>query len=117
MSRRHHQPLNSNSKLPRQLQFVAHALTTGVRQTAQILGAWVAGPGRHLATSLGAQVARRVRVNLSARRLLSFPHMLVLIWIVVLMWGERWIFDSKVADCDWDNWEKWVCQTDWKGGD
>ncbi|KAK7431231.1 hypothetical protein QQZ08_002271 [Neonectria magnoliae] len=107
MSRRQYQPLNSDSKLPRQLQFIAHGLTTGARQTTQTLGAWVTGPGRHLATSLGAWSARRVRANLSARRILSVPHFLVLIWIVVLMWGERWIFDSKVADCDWENWEKW----------
>lgn len=46
-------------------------------------------------------------MNLTRRRLLSFPHMLVLVWMVVLLYGEVWVFDSKVADCEWSSWEKW----------
>ncbi|KAH7156496.1 hypothetical protein EDB81DRAFT_392903 [Dactylonectria macrodidyma] len=107
MSRVLYQQLNSNSQAPSQLQSIANALKVGLRKTAQTLGAWAAGPGRYLAVTVGGRVAWRVRANLSSRRLLSFPHMLVLVWMVVLMYGERWIFDSKVADCDWANWEKW----------
>ncbi|KAH8734610.1 hypothetical protein BGZ61DRAFT_343682 [Ilyonectria robusta] len=107
MSRILYQQLNSNSKVPSQLQPIANALKAGCRRTAHMLSAWVTGPGRHLATAVGGRVVRRVRANLSARRVLSFPHMLVLIWMVVLLYGERWIFDSKVADCDWASWEKW----------
>lgn len=46
--------------------------------------------------------------NLAPRRLLSFPHALVLVWMVILLWGERWVFESKVDDCAWKKWEKWV---------
>ncbi|KAI5467543.1 hypothetical protein BGZ63DRAFT_410479 [Mariannaea sp. PMI_226] len=69
--------------------------------------AWTTGPGWHIATTLGARVWHRLRINLTPRRLLSFPHMLVIIWFLVLLYGERWIFDSKVADCEWSDWEKW----------
>ncbi len=75
---------------------------------AQRLWLWATGPGRHAATILALAVASRVRVNLSSRRLLSLPHVLVLLWVVILLWGERWVFDSKVAQCDWDRWEDWV---------
>lgn len=27
--------------------------------------------------------------------------------MVVLLYGERWVFNSKVSSCDWDHWEKW----------
>ncbi|KAM3086117.1 hypothetical protein ACMFMF_000072 [Clarireedia jacksonii] len=41
------------------------------------------------------------------RRLLSLPHLLVAIWIVALMYGERWVFEKSVQACAWDNWERW----------
>lgn len=75
---------------------------------AQRLWAWARGPGRHAATVAAYAVITRIRVNLSARRLLSLPHVLLLFWMVILLWGERWVFDSKVARCDWDHWEDWV---------
>lgn len=40
-------------------------------------------------------------------RLLSFPHLLVAMWVFVLLWGERWVFESRVDHCDWDRWEQW----------
>ncbi|KAM5355257.1 hypothetical protein ACJ41O_001903 [Fusarium nematophilum] len=106
MSRRHYQ-YRPNSHIPTNLQSIAHVLSTNLRQTAHQVSAWAAGPGRRMATSSGARAARRLRRNLSRRRLLSFPHLLVVFWIVVLLYGERWVFDSKVANCDWDHWEKW----------
>lgn len=54
------------------------------------------------------QVTYRMKVNLAARRLLSFPHMLVVLWMLVMLWGERWTFKSQVQNCDWDHWEDWV---------
>jgi hypothetical protein len=50
----------------------------------------------------------RLRQNMAYHRLLSFPHLLVAAWVVVLLWGERWVFYSRVESCDWSNWEKWV---------
>ncbi|RDA91551.1 hypothetical protein CP533_4344 [Ophiocordyceps camponoti-saundersi (nom. inval.)] len=54
-----------------------------------------------------AAMVRQAGRNLAARRLLSFPHGLVLVWILVLLWGERWIFGSKIGACDWQRWERW----------
>ncbi|KAI0126903.1 cell division control protein [Xylariales sp. AK1849] len=65
------------------------------------------GRGRATAYNLAMQSARRVKMNLAARRLLSFPHLLVAMWVFVMLWGERWAFTSKVQSCDWDHWEKW----------
>ncbi|KAI1138211.1 cell division control protein [Hypoxylon sp. FL0543] len=65
------------------------------------------GQGRHAAWSLAVRVGHQVRRNLTRRRLLSFPHLLVALWILVMLWGERWIFASRVRSCDWDHWEDW----------
>lgn len=54
------------------------------------------------------ELAHQLRRNLTLRRLSSFPHLLVVIWALVLLWGERWIFHTKVESCHWSNWEKWV---------
>lgn len=27
--------------------------------------------------------------------------------MAILLWGERWIFETKVHRCDWANWENW----------
>lgn len=69
---------------------------------------WAQGPGKQMALVALLTVARQIRRNLVARRLLSFPHFLVAIWIVILLWGERWVFESKVQTCAWKNWESWV---------
>ncbi|KAI8312851.1 hypothetical protein K4K61_009485 [Colletotrichum sp. SAR11_59] len=53
------------------------------------------------------QAGWQLRQNLTARRLLSFPHLLVCLWMLILLWGERWVFSSRVADCRWSNWESW----------
>ncbi|OAG39403.1 hypothetical protein AYO21_06419 [Fonsecaea monophora] len=41
------------------------------------------------------------------RRLLSLPSALVLLWICVLFWGERYTFQQSVARCVWRQWESW----------
>lgn len=87
---------------------LADNITTTLKLQAQRLWAWARGPGRHAATVAALTISTRIRVNLSARRLLSFPHALLVFWVVILLWGERWVFDSKVARCDWDHWEDWV---------
>lgn len=68
------------------------------------------GPGRARARVAATRGLHRAGVNLQARRVLSFPHVLVVFWLVVLLWGERWVFESKVDDCAWHNWEEWVGQ-------
>ncbi|GJD02777.1 calcineurin-like phosphoesterase [Colletotrichum higginsianum] len=63
--------------------------------------------GKRLAANIMRQVGWQLRQNLTARRLLSFPHLLVCLWFLVLLWGEHWVFESRVADCKWSNWENW----------
>ncbi|EXJ74160.1 uncharacterized protein A1O5_02454 [Cladophialophora psammophila CBS 110553] len=41
------------------------------------------------------------------QRLLSLPSALVLLWICLLWWGERYIFQQSVAQCLWRQWESW----------
>ncbi|KAI1349334.1 hypothetical protein F5Y01DRAFT_188359 [Xylaria sp. FL0043] len=71
--------------------------------------AWAYGNGRgkHTAWNLAIRGGHQLRRNMVRRRLLSFPHLLVGLWIFVLLWGERWTFASKVNSCDWDHWEDW----------
>ena len=66
------------------------------------------GRGRRLAIVLAMDAVRQFRRNLVTRRLLSFPHALVAVWIFVLLWGERWVFHSRVEQCHWSDWENWV---------
>ena len=42
------------------------------------------------------------------RGLLGIPIALVIIWMLVLWWGEEATFRGKVEDCAWDRWESWV---------
>ena len=87
---------------------VAEEMYRGLASLLHLLWQWIKGPGMHRATVAAAAVMRQVRRNLTARRLLSFPHLLALLWMLLLLWGERWIFTTHVGVCDWKNWEKWV---------
>ncbi|KAK5002552.1 hypothetical protein LTR28_011272, partial [Elasticomyces elasticus] len=40
-------------------------------------------------------------------RLLTLPIALVILWILLLSWGEHRTFTSSVASCDWSAWEQW----------
>jgi hypothetical protein len=52
----------------------------------------------------------------NSRRLVSLPHIFVVIWALVLLWGERWVFESAVQACRWENWERWVSRGfGWRG--
>lgn len=72
-----------------------------------LLGFWASRGKKGLGDLLwqGVQLVRR---NLALHRLFSFPHVLVAVWMLVLLWGERWVFHTSVESCNWDNWEKWV---------
>ncbi|KAL3423482.1 calcineurin-like phosphoesterase [Phlyctema vagabunda] len=54
---------------------------------------------------------RQAQRAFSIRKLLSLPHLLAAIWLVVLLWGERWVFQNSIAECDWDKWERWPAGT------
>jgi hypothetical protein len=42
------------------------------------------------------------------RGLLALPNLCILLWLLVLLWGERWVFESGVRACEWGKWERWV---------
>jgi hypothetical protein len=46
--------------------------------------------------------------NWNPRQLLCLPHFFVALWLVLLLWGERWVFQDSIKACQWDIWEKWV---------
>ena len=52
---------------------------------------------------------RALRGKWTWRRALSVGNLLILVWFVVLYWGERTVVRNSVDSCRWDNWEKWVC--------
>ncbi|KAG6017514.1 hypothetical protein E4U54_006799 [Claviceps lovelessii] len=81
-----------------------------LRTPTQAVLAWICGPGREAAVTLALRTAHQIRRNMVPRRVFSFPHFLFLFWMVILLWGERWLFDSKVQKCDWGKWEKWPKQ-------
>ena len=89
-------------------QSAAEVIFSGCQHLALQLWIWARGPGRDLAMSLSLSALQRLYRNMAPRRLFSLPHLLVLFWAVVLLWGERWVFGSKVEDCAWGDWEKWV---------
>ncbi|KAK4217048.1 calcineurin-like phosphoesterase-domain-containing protein [Rhypophila decipiens] len=68
--------------------------------------------GRHMVLAALVASARRLRRNLTYNRLFSIPHLLVAIWVLVLLWGERWTFHTKVESCRWDKWENWPAGAD-----
>lgn len=64
--------------------------------------------GRHMILASVARALRQARRNFTAARLFNVPHLLVVVWIVILLWGERWVFHSRVERCHWSDWENWV---------
>jgi hypothetical protein len=51
----------------------------------------------------------RQRLNRqSLNRLLFLPNIFVVIWFLLLLWGESAVFENSIKACDWDNWERWV---------
>lgn len=78
------------------------------RQSWQALLQYLSTRGRKAAWEALVRSTHQFHRNLSASRLFSFPHALVLAWVLVLLWGEHWVFHTTVERCDWDSWEKWV---------
>jgi hypothetical protein len=81
----------------------------GMKGATRWLWRFWKGSGRLMVSGLLVKMLRQVRHNLAMRRLFSFPHALVVVWVLVLLWGERWVFHSRVERCHWSSWENWVC--------
>lgn len=59
--------------------------------------------------TLGAHSSDRLLFPYAVRkRLLQAPTILIALWAIVLWWGERYVFNSHVARCQWEKWEAWV---------
>ncbi|KAK9480080.1 Metallo-dependent phosphatase-like protein [Lipomyces japonicus] len=41
------------------------------------------------------------------RKLFTVVNLFRIIWIFVLIRGERWVFQTAIESCDWKNWEDW----------
>jgi hypothetical protein len=54
---------------------------------------------------------QQLQQRFNPRSLLSLPHLCILVWLIVLLWGERWVFESSTKACQWRNWERWVSLT------
>ncbi len=46
--------------------------------------------------------------NWRIKRALNLPNLFIGIWVIALLWGERWVFQNSVEECRWENWERWV---------
>ncbi|KAI1821812.1 hypothetical protein F4861DRAFT_532691 [Xylaria intraflava] len=82
-------------------------LVDSFRATSRRIRRYVHSYSRHSLSSLAIKGGQQLRRNMVRRRLLSFPHLLVGLWILLLLWGERWTFVNKVQDCNWEDWEDW----------
>lgn len=51
---------------------------------------------------------RRWKQRIGVRTFINVPNAFILIWFLVLLWGEKWVFEDSIAACDWKSWEKWV---------
>jgi hypothetical protein len=66
----------------------------------------------HLSVSTlhwASQRIRRVRREWSLRGQFNLHNGLILIWVVLLWWGERSVFRQSTEACEWRKWENWVC--------
>jgi len=98
--RQHSRDSDSNSLLDDLRAFVSRSV--------RLLWRFWIERGRRMALNAVVSAVRQLRRNLAYNRLFSFPHLLVALWVLVLLWGERWVFHTKVEGCHWSNWERWV---------
>lgn len=87
---------------------VVHGLSRTLARALSSLLALLRGNGPRMATNFAIRATWHIRRNLTRRRIFSFPHLLVLVWMFVLLRGEKWIFHLKVDKCHWEHWEDWV---------
>lgn len=43
------------------------------------------------------------------RGLCTLVKLCVVVWCIVVYWGERSAIHNSVDDCRWEKWENWVC--------
>ncbi|KAI6089739.1 hypothetical protein F4821DRAFT_230821 [Hypoxylon rubiginosum] len=88
-------------------QSICDDIFSSVRSMLDRISGYANGRRRQTIWSLVMKGVQQSKRNMTRRRLLSFPHLLVALWVLVMLWGERWVFASRVRSCDWDHWEDW----------
>lgn len=68
---------------------------------------WLGGD-RHTYSNVSTGQKRRGGWNWNWKALFKLPHLFIAVWVLVLWWGERWVFWNAVRECEWDRWERWV---------
>ncbi|KFX97127.1 hypothetical protein O988_05015 [Pseudogymnoascus sp. VKM F-3808] len=51
--------------------------------------------------------ARRAARRPTLRSFVNVPNAFIAVWVLLLLWGERWAFHSAIKQCRWENWERW----------
>lgn len=59
---------------------------------------------RHVASHQLSRLRRRYPF---LRRVTATTTLITLVWIYTLYWGERSVFNTHIASCDWRKWEDW----------
>jgi ethanolamine phosphate phosphodiesterase len=54
------------------------------------------------------QNVRRASRRPTLRTFVNVPNAFIAFWVLLLLWGERWVFRSAVGQCRWESWERWV---------
>ncbi|KAK8064755.1 hypothetical protein PG994_007393 [Apiospora phragmitis] len=77
------------------LQAVLEDIATKAQITARRVKSFWNGPNGVRLRNVTMKIARQVQLNLAARRLLSFPHLLVAFWVLLLLWGRNGTLPPK----------------------
>ncbi|KAK8103773.1 cell division control protein [Apiospora kogelbergensis] len=92
LPQQHQQPGEPN------LQAVLEDIATKVQATARRIRSFWNGPNGVRLRNVTMRFATLVQQNLAARRLLSFPHLLVAFWMLLLLWGRDGALPPKPSD-------------------
>lgn len=44
----------------------------------------------------------------SVRDAMGVRNLVRVLWVLVVWWGERRVFNTAIQNCSWENWEEWV---------
>ncbi|RKF64872.1 Cell division control protein 1 [Erysiphe neolycopersici] len=53
------------------------------------------------------RIMRYFQLRYLIHNALALPNIFIVIWFILLLWGEVWVFQSCVSRCKWSNWERW----------
>lgn len=44
----------------------------------------------------------------SVKDVMSIRNLVRMMWVLLVWWGERRVFNTAIRNCAWGNWEEWV---------